>query len=511
MYTLAEKIWSTSVSGLTVIGGKGGFRFEALKENVSGLHTFADCSFYEYTECAIGNNSKDHPYLKVSRCVFFGAASTSTVGIAWGGYVDGLAIENCAFLLNAYHLKIGPRLSGSISITRNDFIAFAHSHKRADIWIVPNNTDKHGVNAGVGFVISENKFGNENMDATDSRILVAEEEVLPGRDRLSSRPVEASSTGFLSNLEVCRNRIEGISGLAAPFIRVFIERIWRLNFYHNVISGGRHTFLAEFQAPRSSAGSNSVATWTVDLSSSAPDGLPPFSMDVTNRYIGLLHDQFGLLGGSTWNQSSNPVGIDADLSLLLDAPEEGRYLVDGGNKLPVTNKLGNQGQAVQIAVIRDNPSASVSLRLDPPSRFQPAWLDADIKRAEKRSVSAINLEVRNDLGDVALKRVVRLPPSWQPIRLPFVFPTDTGSWKLIIRPVSARLGTEDQFCLGRIRVYNAKQPVKWEHVGTMGSGAWDGEHLILGRTHIWISSDGSIRYKSSKPLSDGDGRLISSV
>ncbi len=37
---------------------------------------------------------------------------------------------------------------------------------------------------------------------------------------------------------------------------------------------------------------------------------------------------------------------------------------------------------------------------------------------------------------------------------------------------------------------------------------WNGFHPILGQYHIWVSSTGVLRIKSSAPTSDGDGSAV---
>lgn len=45
-------------------------------------------------------------------------------------------------------------------------------------------------------------------------------------------------------------------------------------------------------------------------------------------------------------------------------------------------------------------------------------------------------------------------------------------------------------------------------INQFSGSTWDGPHPILGTTHIWVSSTGTLRIKSSAPTSDNDGVAI---
>lgn len=43
---------------------------------------------------------------------------------------------------------------------------------------------------------------------------------------------------------------------------------------------------------------------------------------------------------------------------------------------------------------------------------------------------------------------------------------------------------------------------------SLGSGAWDSGHLVLGNHHLWVDSSGTLRSKNSAPESDTDGSAL---
>lgn len=62
--------------------------------------------------------------------------------------------------------------------------------------------------------------------------------------------------------------------------------------------------------------------------------------------------------------------------------------------------------------------------------------------------------------------------------------------------------------LARLRIYLAKNPVNNNSIRTLGTGTFDGEHLIMGASHLWIDSAGRLRIKSSAPTTDTDGTIV---
>jgi hypothetical protein len=235
------------IDGIRFRGGAGALRLSNTGQNVARGVRITRCEFLDYTQCAIGNNSSDHPYLLVQDCRFHCAAGATAIGIAWGGYADCSVIERNAFLCNSYHLKIGPRLSGNIAIHKNDFILFDTHDRHADIWIVPNaDQGGWGQNSGFASSICFNKFGNENLRGLGRRILLAEEDGSSGADRLTRRHKEGMArTGFVSGLTIAHNRISGADHLTGSFLHSFVPKFRYLTWYGNSMDGTAYRYIIE--------------------------------------------------------------------------------------------------------------------------------------------------------------------------------------------------------------------------------------------------------------------------
>lgn len=438
-------IWNTYVAHLGVRGGKGAFRFGNTKQNVAGMQVFENCRFIDYSECAIGNNSSDHPYLKVRNCMFFGHKNGGTIGIAWGGNLDSLSIEDCSFMLNRYHLKLGPRLSGSINIDKNDFISFRKGVRAADIWILPAPTE---VNAGTGFIIDRNKFGNENLLPDESRILIAKEDPESGPDRLSRHHSEewVGGSPTVRGLSISRNRIDGISGMSSAFIRSYVDNVDAVECTDNYFGGGIHRMLCEFMAPAEieTTPRRAPPRWVVSLNAFSQ----PFTRAIANRPVGLTLDPFTVMPGIP--------------SLFQPGPERSDRV-----------DLLRPGSAMRLLAVKPDPSNSLTfasgapagtkliegmayVTLDKVTSDRTSWVTLAVRSASDDSVR-LTLEIMNPSRKARALLRTFLAAGAESFSVPFVFPFDGGGWQLTLTIRPKPDGTRPPVAIDRLLVYHASQ------------------------------------------------------
>lgn len=188
-----QEAWETlTLSGITVSGGAGAIRSRRRDANVAGIYMIKDCQFFNYTQCAISNNSTDMPYWQIENNVFRAANSQSTLGVALSGLTDGSAITNNKFLTNRIHLKLD-RGGNNTYVRGNDFIQFDQGSSRVSLWVVPSREPN---NSGAGLVLESCKFGNENLSSSDRRVLYADE---GDGDSFGQRlPSSQTSAGYIT-------------------------------------------------------------------------------------------------------------------------------------------------------------------------------------------------------------------------------------------------------------------------------------------------------------------------
>lgn len=202
-----------TLEGIEFHGGAGVYRNRYTGVNVAGHHRVTKCRFVNQTVAVISHNSSDMPFWEIQHCTFRMASATGTMGVALSGLTDGLLFENNNFEIAQIGLKLGSSAANA-RITGNDFIRILGNPavSRVDVWLVPKATN---IDAGIGINIAANKFGNENVNVGDFRILFAGE---TGTGLNATRyPSTAASAGFVTGVRIRDNVFNGrAEGAPAP-------------------------------------------------------------------------------------------------------------------------------------------------------------------------------------------------------------------------------------------------------------------------------------------------------
>jgi len=449
--TVSGKVNAIQVDGITFLGGKGAFKFTTTSSNVSLLHSFSRCFFYNYTECAISNSSIDHPYLRVRDCIFYGAAGCSTMGVSWGGYIDQGVIQDCAFLQNSYHVKIGPQLSSTFTIRHNDFISWGGIATLADIWVVPNSTDSFATNSGFGSLITENKFGNENQNLAAPRILIAKESSTLGTDRCNTPP-DTADGGYLSQILITNNVFSGAAGITAPIIESRISEVRNLEWRGNKLSGSVYASIIHWTNRTTSSYTNSNSVFEFTTADVAPGG--GAAQRFSNISFGQLRDFCGLFPGDPNNVLVWPISDSPAASLLANGVSSAARSTFGPASRARVADL-NGGSDYDLVTCTQTGSGNgvvMGLGAKAPGSGGPIFVELALQQAPTRSIAQVKVEIFNyATGTLAAQRIVVLPERVGHLRLPVVLPAHAtpGAWQLRIYPASAvTAGAADRFITG---------------------------------------------------------------
>lgn len=445
--TVQGQVNAVQVDGITFVGGKGAFHFTYAGGNVNLMQSFTRNVFLDYTECAIANAAKDHPYLRVRDNVFMGARDAHTVGIAWGGYLDQGVIEDNAFLQDAYHLKLGPRLSSTMLVRHNDFLNWGGpvNRTRADVWILPNISEPYGVNSGFGFTITENKFGNENNSLDAPRILIANEDPASGPDRATRRPA-GDDHGYLSQLVITGNLFNGGGAITAPVVRSAISELRNVEWRGNKFAGSPYAAILQWANPRTPSYTNTNSSFEFTPADVVPGNFPAYSF--SNALFAQLRDYGGFFPG-------DPNALDlwpaSDLPGLAPLGAGAQRQAFGGAMLRPAETTGH-GLSL-VSAPNAGPGQGVYANIGKPSLAAggPVFLDIVLQRAPVRAAPLAVVELRNAAdGAVALRRVVPLPAAPGNLRLPAYLPPSAspGAWQLRVYGGGLIAGQADSFLIG---------------------------------------------------------------
>jgi hypothetical protein len=197
------------LSDVHVHGGKGAVLLSS-PDVVGRLHfRFERNSFTGFTEAALAQiNSRDCGRLHANDNHFFAAGTdrVQAIGIAWSGWNDNTLIENNAFHKVRYGIKLG-RSNNRSWICHNSFMREG-KYGQHDIWIVPEPFGTRS-NLGDGSVISQNRFGSENLLPSDYRILIADEDTSSGDNFLTRAHLEKPSLGVIRKHVIRDNYFNG--------------------------------------------------------------------------------------------------------------------------------------------------------------------------------------------------------------------------------------------------------------------------------------------------------------
>jgi hypothetical protein len=438
--TVTGQLISLYWDGIVFLGGKGAFKATSTSANANQQIRFTNCYFGYYTECAISTNYSDNPFIKVDNCHFGGL--NANAGIAIGGYVDQLAIENCAIGGNDYGIALGPRLSGNYNIVKNDLL----QNRKADVWLKPNITESGTTNAGWAGAITFNKFGNEAQTSASPypRILIANEDTTVGTDRASRTPLAtvAGDTGKMVLPYIAHNRFAHISPWNAPIIRSYVSALSYGCWESNQFDGGQATYVIEWPNGRTSDYISNNSDYTFRES----DGSVPAQF--STHPFGRLFDYAGYWPGDpsavqVYAVSDNPTIAPVAVALAgtdLSYPS-------GTTAYTAADPYGTKDYAsvTGMAVLSfTDPYAGAGGLV---------FIELQLGKAAANSLSFVTVDIFNySDSSYALRRTVPLPASGKPGRLaiPVILPKsgNPASWQWRAYGSGVVSGSADTFVTG---------------------------------------------------------------
>ncbi len=455
---------SIDVNHLGFFGGGGGIRNRYTTTDVtSGAFNIELCYFRDYASAAVSFNSGDFPYLSINNNYFQGQNDSQSIGVAAAGAGPGTIFDN-AFVYNCVHVKLG---SGGVfwKIIDNDFIQFAlesppSSYSRASIWLVPTASYTNGIGCTTAF----NKFGNENLDTQDVRILLADNDPSSGAYFGDQLWLTAQSTGYITGCTFDENLIEGGATGTGPGVNPIIYSYTR-NFRSQKVTGN-----IQDTAPGYVLQFDPVVTVANDFTT-VSNIFGPFQMDGTNLngvmlasnipgYASIVDPDGDFYNGDPSAYPAFPSGDSgSDFTNLLTTPITGFSVVSGSSITPISDPFGST-EAVTFT-LGTGTGNLLGKSFTMPTLGQRCWVDLYLRSGSSgTSVTSIKVGVTNSPNTATvIIKVVNLSTTWGRYRIPFV-PRATPLGGTIALNFFSALGSQVGLTadIAVVRVYQASEP-----------------------------------------------------
>ena len=443
-----------NVSSLTFTGGYGAFKFTATNVNVGQQKLFEKCNFLQYTVCAVEENFQDCPYWHFRDCQFYGANSTSTIGIALSTGADNSIIDGCSFLLNRIHIKSRNALITS-SIINSSFVQFnaGDGTPRACVWMVPYSTQ---INSGDGCNINGCSFGNEFQQSTDYKIIYADEDSVGTSNGNKFPLLSTASTGYVECHTYFSNKVAGAGATGIPFIYSTTDNVNNIIVDNIQIAGTYPSYWIQFLN----------ATTTYDYTQhnfyvgriGSLIGVTSASIPISNNTLQkMVFDPNAQFEGDSTNIMNYPgVGVDRSGYSQILTTRIGSFSLNGGatKTSNVTAADGSTEAALFNLPTNSNISAYVA-SAGAISVGTPTWIQCDLKQGASTPATVVKLLILPDSGGTIMwQRYINVPAGWQTFKFPVFFRNAASNLSISFQPVSGQ-----NVQIGRVRCYNSRNPV----------------------------------------------------
>lgn len=432
-----------TLTGITFNGGYGIVRSTNTGNLVGLAKDISNCYFNGYTRCAISHNAFDNPYWKIRRCTFKGGNTITTIGVALGGNSDCSDIDYNAFINNKVHLKL--RNSGRVSAKFNDFLQFSSGTQRSAVWLTcPDNSRV------LIFTSFDNKFGNENLGATDYRVLIQKEvagtlngDTLPDFDAIDSPGIY--------ELDLQSGIANGAGGVNRPLVYSASPRIRNSIIDKIKLLGSPPSYILEYADPTNMVDSYvaGVVFGNNPSEANATSGPVKNTNRSSNSYS---TDPAHVLEGLPGRPNSTPA-----LSLRRTGYVE--LLTTRAQNFSLVNatKVGNIPDSSGLAEAAEYSLDAVNSEVRAAIAVQPTpntncYIEFEMAKGTTGSASKVRVQLFSG-SNTSFSRGIELPDSFGFFRFPFSL---SGPGTTLVRIVPDGVGT---FKLGNIRIYQSRSPV----------------------------------------------------
>lgn len=470
---------SMNIHDIGVFGGAGDIRNSTTSAQVGNMYSIYNNKFTQFSRCAVSFNSPDMPNINLTDNYFYGLNTSQSMGFCTAGQGPIVLLGN-AFANYRAAIKIG---NGGLNdrILYNDFVQGSEEnptsqYTRAAIWVVPDTSSGNG---SIALMIQGNKFGNENLDTQDVRVLLADS-IASGGGNLwgDTLWLTTASTGFITGMQFDNNLMNGgtVGGTgsgANPIIYSYTPN-FRFNKVSAVLAGTNPGYALQFDGVVT-VGNDYTITSNVFgpfLESGTGIGGPAVAADGQAIQFALTN-LTGLLGTSSDNTGDIEYADGNSLAKYMTGTSAAGYvnlLTKGINaftlsgsetKTQITDADGGTDAATVTTAATGAGNQIYSGLLASPTLGAQNWCDVDLRQGSSgTSVSSLVVQIADSFSNpLFLSKPVTLAATWHRYHFPFVIrvtPAHTPP-NIQFNTASSFTATGDTFDIGRVRCYSAPQ------------------------------------------------------
>jgi hypothetical protein len=449
--------------GIDFIGGKGVWRVTrktSIGGSIRNARIISDCSFCDYTECAIASNNDDDPFYKITNNRFTGATGTKAIALPPGGGHD--VIGNW---FNRGKYFIHARDGQDTRIKNNRFGGL----ETADCWNIWIDRGAK-TNAGNGLIIAENYHGVENDSATNSPILVADATTSGNPDHSTAPTWESyahsttlNTSGILRGVTIRGETFSFPSGRTAGAVLSYYERLAGWLFEGNHFWGAT-PYLFEFRTGASAltafAATNTYVNTNViryeqDHNVAVSTAQVRAACNVPG--FGQVYDPAGIL---TDRDGVHVEGAGGGSTIIDLTPTSAIAAISGTTTVASASANGfGVAENRQVTVNSADGRCKADLVVASAVAGRLTWVEFEAKQGGSNPIAGIGIRIGTSFSSYYWAREIALKSTTRFYRFSFILPNVSAAQIIFFGPTAYYTASTNVFEVSRIRVYQSPCPV----------------------------------------------------
>lgn len=434
----ADSLSFVKLSGFRCENGRGMLLSNSTaSETGTAIRHIEQVDCLNYTKAGVAVLSADSPRWQIDQCVFTSTDGTESYGIFLAGLTDSVLISNSDFR----HQKIGLRISRGPNMRVENCAFFWNNTTdsgRVSIWIEPNLLTTNGTD---GMKLESVKFGVENMNAGDYRILFADPTAVATIDQLPD--LATVSTGYIRAMSIVDCSFSTSTGVTPPLIHSTTGDIRGLSIEAPKLLGSAPGELIEFAAGVELSPTANVNVGGVSLA--APSATTTRRAVLSNLPIPFVPE---LVDMNELQWSPGAFDTAAYVEHTLAAGTSAAASLTGAT----TDSIGG-GAAHEWNFPVGSESVDYALTGYTPGR--PLWVEFDLRGVGGSPVDAMVAQVRLPSETRSLwTRHLSVGTEWRRYR----FYSPVSNVGLLDLRLQAD-GSAGDVAIGRLRAYTAQEPI----------------------------------------------------